>query len=129
MIFSAPQAHYIKVGRVLTNNGFLTGGGYVVISGNCCGLLKGLVVWFRFEAVCIGTFIDGGRLGIIFLIKIKFCVYLVHRKKRIQLKFSGFSASIRFVYHIEYTKILLCLICYTVCFNVIPDKTNSLKVF
>ena len=64
-----------------------------------------------------------------FFIKIKFYVYLVDRKKGIRMKFSGFSASIRFVYHIEYTKILLCLICYTVCFNVIPDKNNSLKVF
>ena len=69
MIFSAPQAHYIKVGRVLTNNGFLTGGGYVVISGHCCGILKDPVVRCRFEAVCIGTLIDGGCLGLIFLSK------------------------------------------------------------
>ena len=63
------QAHYLKVGRVLSNNGFLTGGGYFVISGNCCRFVRGRVVWCGMGAVYISALLDGGCLGRIFLSK------------------------------------------------------------
>ena len=61
--FSDLQDHYLKVGRVLSNNGFLTGGGDFVISGHCCRFVRGLVVWCGMGAVCISALLDGGCLG------------------------------------------------------------------
>ena len=39
--FSALQAHYLKVVRVLANNVFLTSSGDFVISGHCCRFVRG----------------------------------------------------------------------------------------
>ena len=50
-LFYALQAHYLKVGRVLANNGFLTSGGDSVISGHCCMFVRGMVVWFGLRVV------------------------------------------------------------------------------
>ena len=70
-VFSFLQAHYLKVVRVLTNNGFLTGGSDFVISVNCCRFVRGRVVWCGVGAVCIGALLDSGCLGRIFLSKFK----------------------------------------------------------
>ena len=67
--FPALQAHYLKVVRVLANNGFLTGGGDFVIIGHCCRFVRGLVVWCGLGAVCISALLDGGCSGRIFLSK------------------------------------------------------------
>ena len=67
--FSAPQAHYLKVVRVLDNNSFLTGGGDFVISGNCCRFVRGRLFWCGAGVVCISELLDGGCLGRIFLSK------------------------------------------------------------
>ena len=67
--FSALQAHYLKVGRVLSNNGFLTGGGDFVISGNCCRFVRGRLVWCGVGVVYISALLDGACSGRIFLSK------------------------------------------------------------
>ena len=60
---STLQYHCLKLGSVLTNYDFITGGGDVVSIGHCCGFVRGQVGWCGEGAVGVGVLLGGGCLG------------------------------------------------------------------